>query len=262
MSKPILYSQGAVVEQVCFMDEYIRAFMRARDEFAKYWCGVMEWDENGLTDDQFTQITNHPDWRKPCINILPYGHLTEDDEQKLRMYSKGVRCAVELGTFLGRGAAILSENAKRVVTIDNYSDEYFGGIFHDLDTVRERLHKYRNIRCVCADSSSYAKEIIPGDVDLLFIDADHSYEGVKRDFEACFPVLASGAYILFHDSVDADRHPGATKYVEELKRVEKLAQWSNFHNNKDVTIVPISVPFEFVEAADKNNGSITVFRKR
>jgi Methyltransferase domain len=39
--------------------------------------------------------------------------------------------------------------------------------------------------------------------DLIFIDGDHRYEGVKRDFENFRPLLSKRGVILFHD-VDPD----------------------------------------------------------
>jgi predicted O-methyltransferase YrrM len=36
-------------------------------------------------------------------------------------------------------------------------------------------------------------------VELLFIDGDHSYEGVKKDFEMYSPLVADGGMIAFHD---------------------------------------------------------------
>jgi hypothetical protein len=36
-------------------------------------------------------------------------------------------------------------------------------------------------------------------VRFLFIDADHSYEGVKADFETWSPQVVPGGYIVFHD---------------------------------------------------------------
>jgi cephalosporin hydroxylase len=36
-------------------------------------------------------------------------------------------------------------------------------------------------------------------VDFLFIDADHRYDGVARDFELWSPLVSSGGHIAFHD---------------------------------------------------------------
>ena len=38
-------------------------------------------------------------------------------------------------------------------------------------------------------------------VDFLFIDGDHSYEGVKKDFEMYSPLVRKGGIIAFHDIV-------------------------------------------------------------
>ncbi|RPH56645.1 MAG: class I SAM-dependent methyltransferase, partial [Acidobacteria bacterium] len=38
-------------------------------------------------------------------------------------------------------------------------------------------------------------------LDVLFIDGDHSYEGVRRDFEMYRPLVREGGLIVFHDIV-------------------------------------------------------------
>jgi hypothetical protein len=42
--------------------------------------------------------------------------------------------------------------------------------------------------------------------DFLFIDGDHSYDGVKRDFEAYLPLVKKGGYVGFHDIVVRPPH--------------------------------------------------------
>lgn len=51
-------------------------------------------------------------------------------------------------------------------------------------------------------------------VGLLWIDGDHSYAGVRRDFEDWFPRLAEGGWIAFHDTVN--HWYGPTRLVREL----------------------------------------------
>jgi predicted O-methyltransferase YrrM len=50
-------------------------------------------------------------------------------------------------------------------------------------------------------------------VDLLFIDGDHSYEGVRRDFDLYSPLVRKGGMIALHDIV-----PGPTVLVGEVPR--------------------------------------------
>jgi cephalosporin hydroxylase len=43
-------------------------------------------------------------------------------------------------------------------------------------------------------------EILKGrEIDFLFIDGDHSYEGVKSDYEMYSPLVGSGGLVGFHD---------------------------------------------------------------
>jgi len=45
-------------------------------------------------------------------------------------------------------------------------------------------------------------------LDFLFIDGDHSYEGVKKDFEMYSSLVRKGGIIVFHDIV-----PGPPEYA-------------------------------------------------
>jgi len=36
-------------------------------------------------------------------------------------------------------------------------------------------------------------------IDLLFIDGDHRYEGVRKDFEMYSPLVRKGGIVAFHD---------------------------------------------------------------
>jgi predicted O-methyltransferase YrrM len=63
-------------------------------------------------------------------------------------------------------------------------------------------------------------------IDFLYIDGDHSYEAVRRDFEDWFEHVRPGGWILLHDShrepnapddVFARGWPGPTQLAHELK---------------------------------------------
>jgi hypothetical protein len=53
-------------------------------------------------------------------------------------------------------------------------------------------------------------------IDLLFIDGDHSIEGCKADFDYFAGVIAPGGYILFHDYYPARDELGPTWVIKHL----------------------------------------------
>ncbi len=56
-------------------------------------------------------------------------------------------------------------------------------------------------------------------IDFLFIDGDHTYEGVKKDYELYSPLVRRGGIIAFHDT--HVRH-GVQQYWNELKAKNKI----------------------------------------
>jgi hypothetical protein len=70
-------------------------------------------------------------------------------------------------------------------------------------------------------------------IDFLFIDGDHSYEGVKKDFELYSTILSDNGLIVIHDTdekyeetlivsedekKDYYRFDGPSKFVKELQK--------------------------------------------
>ena len=71
------------------------------------------------------------------------------------------------------------------------------------------------------DPATLAKvEAICPELDFLFIDGDHSYEGAKRDFEMYGPLVREGGIIAFHDLITprAQQHIQISKLWAEIKR--------------------------------------------
>ena len=55
------------------------------------------------------------------------------------------------------------------------------------------------------------------EIDFLFIDGDHFYESVKKDFDAWFSYLSSDGVLAFHDY--DEKHPEVVKFVDEVKDI-------------------------------------------
>jgi predicted O-methyltransferase YrrM len=56
-------------------------------------------------------------------------------------------------------------------------------------------------------------------IDLLFIDGDHSYKGVKSDFDMYAPLVSPGGMIVFHDiNKHSDKRVGVNIFWDEIKK--------------------------------------------
>ena len=70
-------------------------------------------------------------------------------------------------------------------------------------------------------------------IDFLFIDADHTYEAVKTDFDMYSPLVRKGGYIGFHDiALVGDKWEGlveVSRFWNDIKR--KYTYYEYFGKN-------------------------------
>jgi predicted O-methyltransferase YrrM len=137
------------------------------------------------------------------------------------------RRVLEIGTGTGGTLFLLTRVAvanATLVTVDIPGGE-FGGGFPRSQTrfLRSFAREQQTISLVRGDSHSPATaakvKAIVGDVDFLFIDGDHTYDGVSLDWSMYSPLVRAGGLIAFHDIVDgpADRVGGVPRFWSELK---------------------------------------------
>jgi len=62
------------------------------------------------------------------------------------------------------------------------------------------------------------RDILKGnELDFLFIDGDHTYEGVRADFMMYSPFVRDGGLIAFHDVAESGGSREVHRLWEELK---------------------------------------------
>jgi hypothetical protein len=84
------------------------------------------------------------------------------------------------------------------------------------------LDKY--IRLYVMRSEEYSKKNEKAKYGYVCIDGDHSYEGVKNDFEMFWPKVEKGGFMTFHDIGSPDAGAavyGIRKFWKELKNKQK-----------------------------------------
>ncbi|WP_143338453.1 class I SAM-dependent methyltransferase [Desulforamulus profundi] len=82
---------------------------------------------------------------------------------------------------------------------------------YTLDRLSSFAEKYRHIRKPSID----AVNDIVGQIDFVYIDADHSFQGVLRDLTVWFPKVTKGGIIGGHD-YGHPNFPGVKRAVDEF----------------------------------------------
>ena len=125
------------------------------------------------------------------------------------------RTAVEIGRFRGGStfliAAALGEGVLHSYDVDTRQGHSGTELDRELAAALERYGLTQKVRLHVHDSRT--AEPPAASIDLLFVDGDHSEEGVRADFDRWSPLLTPGGHLLFHDAVDAPdlvppREPG------------------------------------------------------
>jgi predicted O-methyltransferase YrrM len=119
------------------------------------------------------------------------------------------RRILEIGTARGGTLFLFSRAAAPdalLVSLDLPQGKYGGGYSAWKTRVFRRLLRTgQRAGFVRADSHERAsldriRQYFKGEkLDLLFIDGDHTHEGVKQDYELYSPLVRDGGLIVFHD---------------------------------------------------------------
>lgn len=127
---------------------------------------------------------------------------------------------VDIGTGWAESSTFFSELKPdwTVYTIDGFGLYGDGRIYNQFshDTVKSINEKLgKNVIQILGDSSKIPWEL---PIRVLFIDADHSYEGCKADFDRYSPFVVEGGLIVFDDYTQANNpNNGVKKVVDEVK---------------------------------------------
>jgi predicted O-methyltransferase YrrM len=106
----------------------------------------------------------------------------------------------ELGRYRGGTTFMLAAAGADVLSIDK--DISVARFDEALIAALERHGLRDHVTLKIADSQTYP--VAPSSLDLVFVDADHSYDGARADVRRWLPGLVSGGHLLMHDAVRPD----------------------------------------------------------
>ena len=101
----------------------------------------------------------------------------------------------EIGRYRGGTTVLLAAAGGTVLSVDNDSK------LEESDTSLRRvlLRLGLSERCDLRLANSTSVIVPPESLDLVFVDGDHSYEGVSGDIQHWLPALRPGAHLVVHD---------------------------------------------------------------
>lgn len=140
------------------------------------------------------------------------------------------KTVLEIGTAEGGTLFLFSRLADpcaKIISIDLPGGEFGGGypewktdLYKSFSSPSQKLYLLRENSHSVSTRKQVEEIIGTMPIDFLFIDGDHTYEGVKKDFEIYSPLVKEGGIIAFHDIVvhPPEKCCNVHKFWEEIKR--------------------------------------------
>ncbi|MBU6236758.1 MAG: class I SAM-dependent methyltransferase [Planctomycetes bacterium] len=162
-------------------------------------------------------------WAMPEHELITLGAITKVLQPRL---------VVEFGTFLGGSTLVFASNMperSKIITFDidpsarkthihgmgvGVPDFDLGCLFRGTRYERMIEQRYSN------ELNFYDKNV-EGQADLVFVDADHTYDFVKKDTQLAVRFLKPGGSILWHDytwELSSSECVGVTQAVNEFHK--------------------------------------------
>ncbi|MCS4086115.1 putative O-methyltransferase YrrM [Salinibacter ruber] len=155
---------------------------------------------------------------------------TGDERRAIREYASGKERAVEIGVYEGVNTCLIAEAIQDEGVL--YAiDPFFTGVFPfswcELIAHQNLRRSGYTEKVQFVKSLSWeACEKIEGAFDFVFIDGDHSLEGIQRDWAGWSQRMSPGGIIALHDTAIPEHDPsvkelGSYQYFQEEIRSDE-----------------------------------------
>jgi predicted O-methyltransferase YrrM len=147
---------------------------------------------------------------------------------------------LELGSMVGMSSYVIASVAKSLTCVDVWSDKQehlahdpkqasiYASFTPKLHSMLRRFKKNCDefiasgkIKMYRGNTLNMAKKFHDHQFDIVFIDADHSYDGISKDFELYHTKVKPDGIIIFHDYGDS-MCTGIKNFCDESVTSEKL----------------------------------------
>lgn len=148
--------------------------------------------------------------KNPALNkaFKVQSHLTMQERVRLYELSRDANIIAEIGSYIGAsaccfGARVSESTTRKIICVDTWNNDAMSEGNRDTwAEFKKNTSSFSDfvvpVRGFSTDVIEQVRKSAPS-LDLLFIDGDHSYEGVKADWEAYKDFLKPGSVVVFHD---------------------------------------------------------------
>jgi predicted O-methyltransferase YrrM len=163
----------------------------------------------------------------------------------LAKHAAGRQRLVEVGVWHGVTTRVLRavmDPSATLWAVDPYPVGRLKLSFQQLIAHRE-VGSVRNgqvdwVRATGADAARLHRERGLPPVDFIFIDGDHSFDGLKADWTGWSPLVAPGGIVALHDSNSTPQRPlhsaGSARYTQEVIRNDAAFELVETHDSLTV----------------------------
>lgn len=183
----------------------------ANKYFVEEYCGKSKRYDIMPVGKEMLYIGHKPGYYK---NPHIQGHMLEDELEFLYCFRARLPAnptVVEVGSFLGKSSHAMGSGLMKkfrsdfkFVCIDLFDAKTGGNLYKGFDKFPPLETFEKNMKnvwheTVKSDSVLAADDFYTESVDAIFIDGDHTYDGVMADIKAWLPKVKRGGYMLGHD---------------------------------------------------------------
>lgn len=161
-------------------------------------------------------------------SISPQQDEYELVELAKRVKKKSPKYVLEIGTAEGGTLYVWSrylDSVNKIVSIDIGKAYEKRTKFFSKFSARKK-YKFINNYSQKRNTIDKVKEEMDKGVDFLFIDGDHTYKGVKKDFDLYKGMVNKGGVIAFHDIIETGYSkmgvPKLWSEIEDIYRTEEI----------------------------------------
>ena len=168
------------------------------------------------------EIKDHPKLKRFLIQqVEEWNELVDDVISKTK-----INFGMEIGTNGGGSFYTLcrfAEDDALLISLDLVDCPYCGldkkqEVFKkEFAKENQKLHVLHGNSTELETIENIKQILNQNELDYLFIDGDHSYNGVKQDFDNYSPMVRDGGIIVFHD-IGGDQECGSAKFWQEIKQ--------------------------------------------